>query len=234
MHWEQRIIDLAVLVSDQSKFDALKKYLIKKENFSLTANEYTLRDPQGYEVDLFPFGNLNIEGRKVIDKEGLVHTDVSGFQEVYEEATEEVSFENRYNFRVASLAGIVVLKLIAWDDRPEIRSDDIVDIAAIINHYFELEENLIFEQHSDLFIQDFYDLKLISARVLGREMQLILQKNELLRMRVLNILKEKKEEIQRKFLGGLVNEGIADLPDYHSAIIDAMVTGTEENKQEQS
>ncbi|QEC40787.1 hypothetical protein [Pseudobacter ginsenosidimutans] len=43
-------IDLAVLVSDQLKYEALKKYLVQEENFSLTANEYTLRDPQGYAV----------------------------------------------------------------------------------------------------------------------------------------------------------------------------------------
>lgn len=47
-------IDLAVLVSDLSQYDALKTFLVQKEKFSLTANEYTLRDPQGYEVDLFP------------------------------------------------------------------------------------------------------------------------------------------------------------------------------------
>lgn len=88
---------------------------------------------------------------------------LQGFQEVYEEATEKVSFESKYNIRVASLAGIVVLKLIAWDDRPEIRSDDIVDVAIIINHYFELEENLIYDQHVDLFTKDIYDLKILSA-----------------------------------------------------------------------
>ena len=49
------------------------------------------------------------------------------------------------------------------DDRPEIRSDDIVDVAIIINHYFELEENLIYDQHVDLFTKDIYDLKILSA-----------------------------------------------------------------------
>lgn len=173
---------------------------------------------------------MNIEGRKVLDKEGYAHTNVSGFQEVYEEATENVSFESKHNFRVASLAGIVVLKLIAWDDRPEIRIDDIVDVAIIINHYFELEENLIYDQHLDLFTQDIHDLKMLSARALGREMQLILQKSELLRSRVIGILKEKKIEIQRKFLGVLIDERIPGLPDYHGTIIQAIITGIEENK----
>ncbi|QEC40788.1 hypothetical protein [Pseudobacter ginsenosidimutans] len=90
---------------------------------------------------------------------------------------------------------------------------------------------MIYDQHVDLFTKDIYDLKILSARALGREMQLILQKSELLRLRVIGILKERNEEIQRKFFGILIDEGIPGLPDYYSAIIQAILTGTEEYRQ---
>lgn len=80
----------------------------------------------------YHFGAIEIEGKRIIDKEGFFHTNISGFKEVYEEATEQVNFEEEYNFKVFTLAGIVILKLIAYDDRPEMRSNDIRDIAAII------------------------------------------------------------------------------------------------------
>jgi predicted nucleotidyltransferase len=51
----------------------------------------------------------------------LIHTKISGLREVYEAAIEEVNFEGSYRFKVATLAGIVILKLISYDDRPEIR-----------------------------------------------------------------------------------------------------------------
>jgi len=114
------------------------------------------------------------------------------------------------------------------------RSDDLDDIAVIINHYFILEEKLIYEQHIDLFTVDFHDLKLLSARVLGREIRLILQKNELLRTRILTILAEEKKEIQRKFRGILVDDDSPGLPDYHEAIIQEMEKGIEENKYDES
>src|SRR5262245_49759963 len=58
-------IDFAVMISDKQQFDTLKDRLVKQEKFTTTLNEYTLRDPKGYEVDLFPFGELEIEGRKI-------------------------------------------------------------------------------------------------------------------------------------------------------------------------
>ena len=49
---------------------------------------------------------------------------VEGFKEVYEQASEELIIEDQ-RFKVCTLPGIVILKLIAWDDRPEVRRDDI-------------------------------------------------------------------------------------------------------------
>lgn len=225
-------IDLAVMVPDQEKFDTLKDYLVSKEKFTATKNEYTIRDPQGFEVDLFPFGELNIEGKKITDKEGLVHTGITGFSEVYEKATGEVSFESKHNFLVASLAGIVILKFIAWDDRPEMRSDDIADIAVIINHYFELEEKLIYNEHSDLFALEFYDLKTLSARVLGREMGLIIKKNDLLLGRILTILRDNVESIKRKLFTLLYDEESPGHLDYQAEIIKEILIGIDEKSKD--
>lgn len=100
-----------------------------------------------------------------------------------------VGFEDNYNFNVATLAGIVILKLIAYDDRPEIRSQDIKDIGSIINNFFDLERNAIYEHHIDLLAED-TDRRTTSARVLGRQMQAALNRNKLLKERVLMILNQ--------------------------------------------
>lgn len=49
--------------------------------------------------------------------------------EVYQSGTEEVEMETGHNFKIATLPSIVLLKLIAFDDRPEKRSKDARDIA---------------------------------------------------------------------------------------------------------
>lgn len=166
-----RDVDFAVLVANENSYDELKQFLIQQEGFTeSSSNEYVLFDKSGQQIDLLPFGAIEIEGNRFIDSTGVLHTNISGFKEVYEAATDEVSFEGEYNFKVSSLAGIVLLKLIAYDDRPEMRSKDIQDIGTILNNYFTLENEMILDKHIDL-IADAQNWELVSARVIGREMQ---------------------------------------------------------------
>lgn len=182
-------IDLAIFVSDTQKYEALKQFLIIEESFtSSTNNEYVLFDKKGQQIDLLPFGLIEIEGKKIIDSKGMAHTNISGFKEVYDEAVEEVNFEDKFTFKVCTLAGIVILKLIAYDDRPEMRSKDIEDIGAIINNYFDMESEFIYDKHSDLFAEDIGNMIEVSARVIGREMAPILNRNPILKERILSML----------------------------------------------
>ena len=182
-------IDLAIFVSDTGKYEELKQFLVKEEGFTPSSgNEYVLFDKKGQQIDLLPFGLIEIEGKKIVDSNGMAHTNISGFKEVYEQAVEEVEFDDKYIFKVSTLAGVVILKLIAYDDRPEMRSKDIQDIGAILNNYFEMESELIFEQHSDLFEKEIGNMIEVSARVIGREMLPILNRNPVLKERILSIL----------------------------------------------
>jgi predicted nucleotidyltransferase len=65
----------------------------------------------------------------------MTSINVEGFQEVFDSASEEIKTESQ-QFKVCTLAGIVILKLIAWDDRPEWRREDAGDIAEIIKNYY--------------------------------------------------------------------------------------------------
>jgi predicted nucleotidyltransferase len=221
-------IDFAVLIPDKYKFDELKNYLVKEEEFTETKNEFTLLDTKGYQIDLLPFGFLNIEGRKITDKEGRIHTNVSGFQEVYDEATEIVAFDGEFYFKVSSLAGIVVLKLIAWDDRPEMRSQDIRDISLIIQHYFQLEEDLIYNHHSDLFNNENYDLTMLAARALGREMASILNRNELLKQRILHILNINSASINKSIIAILFEKESGSTVAQQYEVLKELIKGIEE------
>ncbi len=222
-------IDFAVLVSDESKYQSLRHFLIKEEEFTeSSSNEYVLFNKQGKQIDLLPFGAVEIEGKKIVDKEGLFHTNISGFKEVYEEGTEEVNFEGEYNFKVSTLAGIVILKLIAYDDRPEIRSNDIRDIAAIIRHYFNLESDLIYENHVELFAGEEHSLERIAARVLGRQMKTILNRNTLLKERITSILRTNAQLPEDSSIGlQLVNGNIQTI-DEAIVVLKEIIKGIEE------
>jgi predicted nucleotidyltransferase len=180
-------IDIGIMIRDSSDFDELKSYLIEKEGFvSSKGNEFVLIWKDKSQVDLIPFGDLEREGIVTVKGTGFTSMNVEGFKEVYEQASEEIISEGQ-RFKVCTLPGIVILKLIAWDDRPEVRRDDIDDIAEIIKDYFHLNDEVIFEQHSDLFADDI-ELDKVASQFLGRELGKIVSGNPRLVARINGIL----------------------------------------------
>ena len=183
-------IDFAVLINDKGVYEALKTYLIITEGFQpYKGNEYVLIWKENLEVDLLPFCAIDDEDAK-FNSNGLGSTSISlqGFSEIYNDGLPTLDLEGKHQFKFCTLPGIVLLKLIAWDDRPESRRDDIKDISDILNHFFDMNDNEIFENHHDLFEKEEASLKHIAARVMGREMSKIAKKNELLFSRIVGIL----------------------------------------------
>jgi predicted nucleotidyltransferase len=182
-----RDIDFGIMIKDSDVFDDLKSYLIGEEEFiPVQGNEFVLIWKDQTQIDLIPFGELEREGIVTVKGTGFTSMNVEGFKEVYEQASEEIETEEQ-RFKVCTLPGIVILKLIAWDDRPEVRRDDIDDIAEIIKNYFRLNDDQIYEHHSDLFTDEI-ELEEIAAQFLGREIGKIISGNPKLIDRVKGIL----------------------------------------------
>nr|MCU0355111.1 nucleotidyl transferase AbiEii/AbiGii toxin family protein [Cytophagales bacterium] len=176
-------IDFGVLIKDSDHFDELKTYLVEIEGFTgYRENAFVLIAPGGRQIDILPFGEIEKEGKVTVKGTGMTTLLVDGMKEVYEEGIPEVTFEDKITFKVCTLPGIVLLKLIAWDDRPEMRRNDLTDIADILFHFFSIYDEMIWSEHNDLF-GDERELETISARVLGREMGKILRRNENLKQR---------------------------------------------------
>lgn len=83
---------------------------------------------------------------------------------------------------------MVILKLIAWSDRPEERENDLSDILKIIRHYYDLNWYEIMEHHFDTLDNEPFDQLLIAGEVLGRNSRLYLQKSETISERILKVL----------------------------------------------
>lgn len=195
-----RDIDFAIFIAKENQFEQLKEYLLSEEGFSDTkANGFRLVYQSRIQIDLMPFGAIANEDYTVtFSGLGLTTISTQGFKEVVE-ASEEITFDRDKKFKVCTLPGIAILKLIAWEDRPEIRVKDPQDLALIIEHYFEITSEDIYENHHDLF-EDDSDLKLIAARVLGRHIYTILKKSELLKNRVINLLTKETSNVMKSSL----------------------------------
>lgn len=92
-------------------------------------------------------------------------------------------------FKLCTLPGIVLLKLIAWSDRPEARISDIKDISDILHHFFDMHADEIYEKHNDLFDES-TELIEVAAHVMGREVGKIAKRNEVLFLRIHKLIEE--------------------------------------------
>ena len=183
-------IDFAVFIDDKGTYDNLKKYLIEVEGFSpYKGNAFVLVWKGFIQVDLLPFGEIEDKNAGVtIEGSGLTSLNMPGFKEIYDEGLPVVELEEIHKFKFCTLPGIVILKLVAWQDRPEIRRDDIKDVSNILKHFFDMYAEEIFENHNDLFGDNTFELHLIAARVMGREINKIAKRNEILHNRLKDLL----------------------------------------------
>jgi len=223
-------IDFGVLIQNSDLFDELKTYLVKVEGFTNhSGSAFVLFAPDGRQIDILPFGEIEKQGKITMKGKAMTTLYFDGMKEVYEEGVPEVTFEGKITFKVCTLPGIVILKLVAWDDRPEIRGDDLTDIADIIFHFFNIYDELIWSEHNDLF-GDEKELEIISARVLGREMGKILRRNENLKMRILSLLPSngatKAKQIST-IIAGKLEKSIDEV----SVLLSAIETGIHETSE---
>jgi len=172
-------IDFAVFINDKGTYEALKKYLIETEGFHpYKGNAFVLVWNGFIQVDLLPFGEIEGKGAHVkVEGTGLTDVSVPGFKEIYDFGLPEAELEGKHHFKFCTLPGIVLLKLMAYEDRPEIRRDDIKDISKILKHFFDMYAEEIYANHLDLFGQD-QELHMIAARVMGRDMAKIARLNK--------------------------------------------------------
>jgi len=211
-------LDFAVYINDKGLYEQLKEYLVTAEGFtSRKQNSFVLIYTDGTEVDLMPFGAIEDENRKVtVEGFGFTSIHVDGLKEVFEQGLPEIALDGARPFKFCTLPGIVLLKLIAWDDRPEDRRDDIIDISDVLSHFFEMCKELIYEEHNDLFENPAKDLLFIGAHVLGREIKKITLRDEKLHARVQRILEQNTADplqskmafIMRAYFDNTVEESI--------------------------
>ena len=196
-------IDFAIMIASIQEFEAVVEALLKY-GFNKVETPWTLyNDTFNIAIDLLPFGEIE-EKFTLQFNERYTDLHVLGFSEVLQES-ETVQIEEK-SLQIPSLPGMVILKLIAWSDRPEDRDNDLYDILKIIEHYFDLNFDEIVEHHNDTFPEeDDLDQFKIAARVLGRKASHFLNISEAINDRILktindNVADAKDSEIAKQWI----------------------------------
>ena len=165
-------VDIGVRVSTWAEFNQLKEGLVSGDKFRLQGNKCRLVHENGTPIDLLPFG-LSSPGTGIVEwpPEDGEELNMNGFIEAFEYSMEVcISNEPSLVLKVASPVGLVLLKLLAWNDRkPETR--DAIDLGYLVRDYLDLGNAArIFNEHTDLVEVDEFDYQIAGARLLGRDL----------------------------------------------------------------
>ncbi len=166
-------IDFSIFITNWDQFDELKTVLLRPEKFSPTKQTQRLLYENEYPVDIVPFGGIAKEDGFISwPPEHAIEMNIAGFQECYKHA---ISVQLRSNpdliVKVVSLAGLAILKIIAWENDMERRSKDAADLFCIIKNYIEAGNmERFFEEEGDILKKEESDYDRASAHFLGRDM----------------------------------------------------------------
>lgn len=184
-------IDFAIMVPDFEKYDILFNELCSR-GFKKTNESYRLiYNNTDTILDLLPYGEIE-QNYTVNFNAREISLSVLGFKEVGEQAEEVNIKEAGFSLPTSPVVGLIILKLVSWNDKKD-RIKDLEDISLLLNSGWEFYEAEAYENHLDLFDDDF-EMTTAAARIIGRKMKPILESNQKLYQTIINILKDAIQE----------------------------------------
>ena len=171
-----------------------------------------LLDPQtGQKLDLLPFGRLSTDGRSIIWPADQTRWSIVGFEESFRSAASlSVGAEAAVHIRIATLPAMVLLKMVAFYERPlDRRRKDGSDIGFTLDNYLGAGNAGRLEDGRDVAIMDEVggDLQRASASLLGRDMGRLA--GEATRGQIMDHMRQEVESPSRCPLTRELSHGIA-------------------------
>ena len=168
-------VDIAVLVGDWTAYNSFMQRLKSTALFTPDVGSNHRLCFQGLPVDVIPFGGIETEAGNIVWPDDTGTMNMAGFQDVYKHALSAAIWQGE-KISVASLPGMAVLKIVAWDDRHnEFPTKDADDLALILRYYAEAgNSERLYEEHPDFVTDVGGDLELAGARLLGFDMAAIM------------------------------------------------------------
>jgi predicted nucleotidyltransferase len=186
-------IDFAIMLPDIGTYDRMLDRLIGKGFRKVTEPYRIIHDRTNTVVDLLPFGEVEEKGTvKFTDRK--TELSVVGFRDVLK-TPDLKKLDDDITIQVTPLEGIIIMKLISFEDKPE-RTKDLDDIYDILIHYFELNDKRFYEnlpEFLDEFSEADFQLE-AGAWLAGCDIGKILAVNGGLRDHILQILENELEK----------------------------------------
>ncbi len=172
-------LDIAIAIKDWNKFNQISEELCKIEGFTKdTKLTQRFNFQKVYDIDIVPFGEIAQKDNTIYwPPEEQFAMSVAGYTEVADN-TLDITIDNDLSVKVASLPGIFILKLAAFNDRKNETNKDADDLAFIIENYLEINELRAVEEHYDIYEAENFNTFTAGATLLGRDIKTIIGGNE--------------------------------------------------------
>lgn len=166
-------VDFGIAVESWDKFETFKKALIERENFradnKMEQRLWRGRPPNEMKIDLIPYGRLESPPGRIMFPPTGFELNTNGFREAFNAAL-TVEIADDLQVKVVSLAGLAVLKFVAYDDRPHERQTDLEDVLFVARSYLDAANEEKLYADDELMHEEDFDLRTVGARLLGRDM----------------------------------------------------------------
>lgn len=173
-------IDIAIAVDKWEEFKDIENEITQLNNFEKDPKQQQrflyLKD---FQLDIVPYGGITTAEDKIFwpPDQSFAMT-VLGFEEAEKDLV-RVKIDDTLEIDIVSLAGIFILKLVAWKDRHHKGNKDADDMGFILLNYLNIHEERAATEHYDEVydIEDFTITKAGSA-LLGIDIKNLLDDNE--------------------------------------------------------
>ncbi|TDP01284.1 nucleotidyl transferase AbiEii/AbiGii toxin family protein [Marinomonas balearica] len=167
-------IDTAILVSNWDDFTSVKNALLEEPELNDTKLPHRLMHKESrLPVDIIPFGSIaDNAGEIQWPPEHAITMSVAGFQEAFDHSV-LIDIGKGINLKVSSLAGFVLLKLLAWQERKLETSKDIADFLTILTEYPNVEFDRLYEDFIPAERLN-YNIERQGAFLLGYDLNMLL------------------------------------------------------------
>ena len=176
IHRATNDIDFGIVVENWVEFTKVREKLIASEKFKAhKIMKQRLVHESSLLIDLVPFGDLEDPiGQIAWPPDFSIVMSTIGFREAYDNSI-VVRIAEDLTVKVASLAGLALLKIVAWDDRRFER--DAQDLGLIMRRYMDAgNADRVYTEVGDCIdlLNDQFDYDKVSARILGRDLSVLL------------------------------------------------------------
>jgi len=184
-------VDIGVMVGSWAEFSEFSAAMTARGFERHLTVAHRFRSDKGIVIDVVPFGGL-------ADANGYIYWPpddnpmmrVTGFDDVLRHCL-RVELGSGQVVNIVSLPGLVMLKLLAWNDRRYDSAKDAQDLALLLRLYGDFAKDRLFDSETELMERHGFDIEMAGAALLGQDIGSAASGATALQL--LSIMREKNE-----------------------------------------